>query len=108
MNGGRIAPADFVRMLSENPAKLMGLWPRKGVLAEGADADIVVWDPEKTVTLRAEDQIQKSDYSPWESEKLRGYARAVFLRGVLSAENGRVLKPGAGTYLHRKCALKQI
>ncbi len=101
VNSGRITPCGMARILSENPAKAFGMWPRKGSLSVGADADLVIWDPEKQWTLSAAAQLMRADYSPWEGRRLKGQARAVFLRGRLSAENGGVTAPAGGMYVMR-------
>jgi len=98
---GRITAERFVELLSVEPARHFGLWPRKGNLKPGADADLVIWDPNAHWTLTAADMNMASDYSPWEGMEMTGRARAVFLRGVLSAENGAVLRTDGGRYLHR-------
>lgn len=101
VNSARMTPCGMARLLSENPARAFGMWPQKGSISAGADADLVIWDPEKQWTLSAENQLMRADYSPWEGRRLRGQARAVFLRGELSAENGAVTAPAAGKYIAR-------
>lgn len=86
-------------LLSENPARLFGLFPRKGVLAEGADADIVVWDD----AWRCDSDEEKPGFAaygftPYAGMELSGRPRAVFLAGELAAENGRVLRAGGGKF----------
>ena len=100
-------PAGMCAMLSENPAKAFGLWPRKGNLEPGADADVVIWDSGWRGTLTAAGQLMACDYSPWEGLPLTGRAERVFLRGTLCAENGRVLAPKRGIYLHRGLSLRK-
>lgn len=99
---GRLSPRQFCALLSENPAKAFGLWPRKGSLEPGADADVVVWDPDHRSLLRAAEQTMNCDYSPWEGLPLQGRARAVYLRGQLVVREGRCLQTGQGQYLLRK------
>lgn len=95
--------ADMIcRLLSEGPARLLGMYPRKGVLAEGADADIVIWDPEAEWTISASDQQQNVDHTPYEGMKMKGIARKVFVGGELAAENGRPTGVKAGRYVRRK------
>ena len=89
---GRITEADMCRALCENPAKLYGCWPRKGVLAPGSDGDIVVYNPAGESVLTAAGQLQRTDYTPYEGFALRGAVERVYLRGALAAENGRVLE----------------
>ena len=80
-------------MLSENPARLYGLYPEKGVLRPGADADIVVWDRHAKWILRASEQRQKSDYTPYEGFEITGRPREVLLRGETVAKNGETFGP---------------
>ncbi len=98
---GRISENQFVASLSENTARLFGMFPQKGKIAVGSDADIVVWDPSCQGTLTAQNQVQNVDYSPYEGLKIQGGAKAVFLRGELAAENGKVLFENQGKYIHR-------
>lgn len=98
---GCATPEQMAALLSTNPAKAFGMYPRKGALLPGADADVVVWDDAYRGTLTASGQVQNVDYSPWEGTALTGCARAVFLRGELCAENGRVVKEGRGRYIDR-------
>lgn len=90
------------RMLSERPAKLFGMYPRKGAVLPGSDADLVIWNPEKEWTITAEQQIQNVDYTPYEGIRVQGSPEKVFLRGQCVAESGKVLKEGQGIYIHRE------
>ena len=99
VNEGRITPEQMCAYLSENPAKLYNLYPWKGRLIPGADADIVVWNPETEWTMTAEDQQSACDYCPMEGTKIRGRAEQVYLRGELAAENGKVLVEKKGCYV---------
>ena len=93
------------RALSENPAKLYGLYPRKGCIAPGADADIVVYDPAADHTLHAADMVSRCDYTPFEGFRTSGSIAAVYLRGMPAVENG-IVRDVTGEYLKRgKCAL---
>ncbi|HBS92622.1 MAG TPA: dihydropyrimidinase, partial [Firmicutes bacterium] len=98
---GRISENQFVASLSENTARLFGMFPQKGQIAVGSDADIVVWNPSCQGTLTAQNQVQNVDYTPYEGLKIQGGAKAVFLRGELAAENGKVLFENQGKYIHR-------
>lgn len=98
---GRVGPGAMARMLSEQPARLYGMYPQKGALAVGSDADVVVWDPEPRGVIRADGQLQRVDYTPYEGIRTVGGARQVFLRGQLVAADGRVLVTGAGRYVKR-------
>ena len=98
---GRISLSDLCRVLSENPAKLYGMWPRKGALLPGSDADIVVLDPAKNSIITAKDLISKAGYTSFEGIKCRGTIQQVWLRGTLVMENGKLLKENLGKYIHR-------
>ena len=98
----KISAAQMCRVLSENPARLYGLYPRKGVLRPGSDADIVVYDPGASHVIRAEDCVANVDYNPYEGFVTAGGIRQVWLRGQLSVENGKVLvEVPAGKYMAR-------
>lgn len=87
---GRITAADMCRVLSENPAKLYGCWPWKGVIAPGSDGDIVVYDPAANSVISAADQAQHTDYTPYESWETAGSIAQVYLRGRLAVNRGEV------------------
>ena len=98
----KISAAQMCRVLSENPARLYGLYPRKGVLRPGSDADIVVYAPGASHVIRAEDCVANVDYNPYEGFVTAGGIRQVWLRGQLSVENGKVLvEAPAGKYMAR-------
>lgn len=98
---GRIDEAQMCRLLSENPAKLYGLYPRKGVLAPGSDADIVVLDPSAAYVITAKDQITNVDYAPFEGKMVTGRIEQVWLRGELAVDHHQVVKTGLGQYISR-------
>ncbi|MBE6932553.1 MAG: dihydropyrimidinase [Ruminococcaceae bacterium] len=103
---GRISKEKMAEVLSENPAKLYGLYPRKGILAEGSDADIVVYDPAGQHKLTHEALSANVDYSPFEGFDIAGSVRQVWLRGTLAAQEGRLLQEAGGIFLPRgKCRL---
>lgn len=102
VDGGGMSAERFCALLSEKPAKAFGLWPEKGSLDVGADADVVVWDPDFRGELRAAEQSMNCDYSPWEGQRITGRAREVYLRGVPVAREGRCVQEGLGRYLVRK------
>jgi dihydropyrimidinase len=83
----RISANRFVELISTNPAKLFGLWPRKGDLAVGSDADIVVFDPNKKWTVRWQDLHMSAEYSCWEGWELTGKPRTTILRGAVLVED---------------------
>lgn len=87
---GRITASDMCRVLSENPAKLYGCWPRKGVIAPGSDADIVVYDPAANSIITAAAQTQNVDYTPYEGWETSGSIAQVYLRGQLAVDHGEV------------------
>ena len=97
----KISLATMCRVLSENPAKLYGMFPRKGIIAPGADADIVVYDPQADHILRAEDMVSKAGYTPYEGFVTRGSINQVWLRGRLMVENGHVIGDRMGQYMVR-------
>jgi dihydropyrimidinase len=99
---GRISVNRFVELTSTSPAKIFGLFPRKGTIAPGSDADVVVFDPEKKVTLSARTLHMKVDYNPYEGREVTGAAETVLSRGRVVVENGKFVgKAGAGSFLKR-------
>ena len=103
----RISAQRMCRLLSENPARMYGLFPRKGRLAPGSDADIVVYDPGASHVIRAADCVANVDYNPYEGFVTSGGIRQVWLRGHLAVESGKVLdSEPQGKYMARgKCSL---
>jgi dihydropyrimidinase len=96
--------ADFVGLVSANAARLMGLYPKKGALAVGSDADIVVLDPRRRHVVRAA-EMHEADYSPWEGRDLAVWPSLTMLRGKIVVENGRFAGGlGDGRFLPRKVA----
>ena len=99
---GRITLNRFVELTSTSPAKIFGLFPRKGTIAPGSDADIVVFDPNRTVTLSAKTLHMRVDYNPYEGRQVTGAADTVISRGRVVIENGQFVgKPGSGEFLKR-------
>lgn len=96
---GRLTLEQMCRYLSENPARLYQLYPRKGVIAPGSDGDLVVWNPEEEWVLSAVTQKSAADYCPLEGTCLKGRAEQVYLRGELAAEHGRIVKAYGGKYV---------
>ena len=103
----RISAQRMCLALSENPARMYGLFPRKGHLRPGADADTVVYDPGASHVIRADDCVANVDYNPYEGFVTAGGIRQVWLRGNLAVENGKVLdETPQGRYMARgKCSL---
>ena len=102
VNTGRLTPSEFVAITSANTAKLFNLYPNKGSVSVGADADLVVWDPEGSKTLSAKTQFSKGDYNVFEGRTVRGIpshtisqGKLVFVKGDLRAERG------VGRYIKR-------
>ena len=92
----------MVELLSTNPAKLFGLYPRKGTIAPGSDADIVVFDPERRHLITAATQQSRSDYNIFEGTEVTGAPDVVLLRGNVLVENGMlVAEPGVGRFVER-------
>ncbi len=98
---GRISLEKMCEVCSENPAKLYGMYPRKGVIAECSDADIVIIDPNDEYTIRAADQLSAADYCNYEGLKVKGRIESVFLRGRKVAEKGRVTEENTGEFIKR-------
>jgi dihydropyrimidinase len=99
----RITPNQFVALTCTNPAKIFGLYPRKGTLMPGADADIAIWDPERRLTYGVAYAQHRTDYNLYEGWELVGYPEKVFLRGKLIVDGDHWLgRPGMGNYVYRK------
>ncbi|WP_417770493.1 dihydropyrimidinase [Stappia sp.] len=97
---GRISLQQFVALTSTNPARLYGLYPRKGTIAVGADADLVVWDSTREVTIQNEDLHHNVDYTPYEGYEVTGWPQIVFSGGNVVVENGELIaKAGDGKFL---------
>src|SRR6202789_2388548 len=99
VNAGKITLNRFVELVSTAPARIFGMYPKKGVLAVGSDADIVLWDPGAELTISAKTHHMRVDYSMFEGFKVRGNARDVYARGELIISKGEFIgKPGRGQY----------
>ncbi|HEX7502646.1 MAG TPA: amidohydrolase family protein, partial [Acidobacteriota bacterium] len=99
---GKLSLARFVDLVSTRAAKIFGLYPRKGTIRAGSDADLVVWDPEIKSTVSAAGQWQRCDHTVYEGLQLHGGPRVVIRRGMLAFEDGRIAAdPGPGAYLAR-------
>lgn len=103
VRSGRLTPNQFVALTSTNPAKIFGLYPRKGALIPGADADLAIWDPERRLTYGVGVAKHRTDYNLFEGWELVGYPEKVFLRGRIIVDGERWLgRAGMGCYLPRE------
>jgi dihydropyrimidinase len=99
---GLLTPSRFVALTSTNAARIFGLYPRKGVLAPGSDADVVVWDPERRLTYGVAHAQHRTDYNLFEGWELTGFPHQVYLRGRCIVDRGRWLgRAGMGMFLMR-------
>jgi dihydropyrimidinase len=99
---GKISWNRYVELTSTSPAKIFGLFPRKGTIAPGSDADIVVFDPERKQTLSAKTLHMKVDYNPYEGREVSGVSEVVLSRGRVIVEKGKFTgRAGAGSFLKR-------
>ena len=102
VRGGRISLNRFVQLVSTAPAKLFGLFPRKGTVAVGSDADLVLFDPNREWTMSAQSLHMRVDYNPYEGRKGKGAVNTVLSRGEVVIENGKFLgRAGRGQFLKR-------
>jgi dihydropyrimidinase len=100
INRGKISLVRLAQVLCENPARIFGLFPRKGAIQPGSDADIVVYDPTREFTITAENQHSKVGYTLYEGRKMLGWPELSFQRGKPVLENGEVVIPsGCGQFL---------
>ncbi|MBZ9978479.1 dihydropyrimidinase [Mesorhizobium sp. BR-1-1-10] len=103
VNTGRLTMNEFVAVTSTNIAKILNMYPKKGAIVEGADADIIVWDPQRKKKISAKKQQSVIDYNVFEGVEVTGLPRFVFSRGELSVEEGEVkAKPGHGEFVGRE------
>jgi dihydropyrimidinase len=99
---GRISVNQFVALTSTNHAKIYGLYPTKGSIGIGFDADIVLWDPKRRETIRQEILHHGADYTPYEGLEVTGWPVMTILRGEVACDDGKVLlEPGTGRFLKR-------
>jgi dihydropyrimidinase len=102
VNAGKITLNRFVEIVSTAPARIFGMYPKKGAIAPGSDADIVVWDPKAEHLISAKTHHMRVDYSMFEGFHVQGNARQVFSRGELIVDNGQYIgRVGRGQYLRR-------
>jgi dihydropyrimidinase len=105
VRAGRITPERFVEVTAAAPARIFGLWPSKGAIAEGSDADIVLWDPDRTVTLSASTHHMRVDHSLYEGRTVTGAPDTVMSRGEVIVHRGAFLgRKGRGRFLKRAAA----
>lgn len=100
---GQIPVTKFVEIMSTNPAKLFGLYPRKGTIAVGSDADLVIFDPSQRKTISKRTQYQNTDYNLFEGMEVQGQIVAVLSRGEIIVRDGQVIGPnGRGRFVPRR------
>ncbi len=101
---GRLTPSEFVAITSANTAKIFNIYPKKGTIAPGSDADLVVWDPKKTRTISAKTHHQNVDFNIYEGMTITGNAAITFSRGKILWENDKLqTEKGWGKYVNRPC-----
>lgn len=106
VRAGRIGLNRFVSVMATEPARIYGLYPQKGTIAVGSDADIAIWDPEREVTITRAILHDNMDYTPYEGRKVTGWPITTLSRGEAVWDKGEVLgKPGRGRFL--RCALPE-
>ena len=99
---GRISENLMVAVLATNQAKVHGMAGRKGAIAPGADADLVVWDPDLTITATQANRHGNVDYTAYEGMTFHGGPASVYVRGALAYRDGEVVaEPGSGRFVHR-------
>lgn len=97
---GRLTIEQFVEVSSANPAKLFGLYPRKGTIQVGSDADVVIWDPVLKKAVRDEDELSNAKYSIFAGWEVTGWPVTTIRRGEVVYENGKILsRPGSGKFI---------
>src|SRR5690242_16733998 len=100
---GRISLNEFVALTATNHAKTYGLYPKKGTIAVGGDADIAIWDPERELTIAQTLLHHDSDYTPYEGIKVKGWPVSTMVRGKFVVRDGALVgKPGSGAYVPRE------
>ena len=102
---GRISLERFAAITSTNAAKILGMYPQKGAIAVGSDADIVLWDPNMKKKITLDDLHADSDYSIWDGFECEGYPIMTILRGKVIVEDGKLAGSSSdGRWLSRKIA----
>jgi dihydropyrimidinase len=103
VNAGKLSLNRFVEITSTAPARIFGMYPKKGEIAPGSDADIVIWDPKALYTISSKTHHMRVDYSMFEGYQVKGNARTVISRGEVIVDGGEFLgKKGRGNYLRRQ------
>src|ERR1700751_4651968 len=103
VHGKHFSPNRFVQLVSTAPAKLFGLYPRKGTIAVGSDADLVLFDPHHEEIISAKTHHMRVDYSMFEGIKIKGAPKTVYSRGRAVIDEGKFVgKPGAGEFIKRE------
>ncbi len=98
---GAITPEQMALLMSERAARLFGMFPKKGVLRTGSDADLVIFDPDDPHTISWKTNLHACDNSPYEGVRVKGRVRDVILNGELAVEHGTLVKPYLGRYVFR-------
>jgi dihydropyrimidinase len=99
---GRLGPEKFVEVTAAAPARIYNLYPRKGCIAVGADADIVIWDPERRVRLTDATMHDRTGFTPYAGREVQGWPETVLRRGQPLVADGRITaEPGSGLFLPR-------
>jgi dihydropyrimidinase len=100
---GRIDAHRFVEIVSSSPARMFGLWPKKGTIAVGSDGDLVIWNQNRQVTLSAETHHMRVDYNPYEGRKIQGAPEKVISRGDVIVDDGMFVgQRGRGQFVKRQ------
>ena len=103
VHGEKFSANRFVQLVSTAPAKLFGLYPRKGTVAVGSDADLIVFDADEEQTISVKTHHMRVDYSMFEGTRVKGVTKTVLSRGRVIVENGKFVgKVGAGEFLKRE------
>lgn len=103
VNTGRLTPNEFVALTSTNAAKIFNMYPKKGAVMVGADADLVVWDPEREKTITAGSQQSAIDYNVFEGHKVKGLPRYTLTRGKVAVQDGEIRsQEGHGQFVGRE------
>jgi dihydropyrimidinase len=103
VRAGHIDPHRFVEIVSTNPAKMFGLWPKKGTVAVGSDGDLVLFDADKRSVISATTHHMRVDYNPYEGREVVGGPAVVLSRGEVIVDHGEFRgKPGRGQFVKRQ------